>query len=483
MKSNILLTGAVLIFSLLFFSCSENTMDKINVNPNNPEDVASKYIITDVMTSTAFSCTGADLNFYSSVYIEHNVGIYGQMLAAENRKDATITSTYDNVWGQLYSNLKDLKTVINKCSVGGSEAGNVSTMGIAQVLSAYNLALLTDLFGDVPWTEACQPGVIFTPKVDKQQEIYVAINKMLDDAIINLKAISTFPSLGNQDFIYGGSAPKWLKAAYGLKARYAARLAFKTPNWDAVIANVNLSFANASESFSYKKYDGSTAISPNYAFFTDRDYFGASNSLNKKLSARNDPRAAKFFVKYPDPAVTSLVFAPNGTPDAVQKKYGISGLLSSTEPTLMMSYHELKFLLAEAYARKNDLVNAEIALKDAISGAFVNIGLSATDALTYYTANIASKYAANPLQEIMIQKYLAFYEQESIEAYNDYRRLEAMGNHFIILDSPANALANYGFPQRFIYGKSDMDANPNIAKANSSINIFKDKVWWAGGTK
>jgi len=456
-------------------------MDKINVNPNNPEDVASKYIITDVMTSTAFNCVGADLDFYASVYIEHNVGIYGQMLGAENRKEASSTSTYDNTWGQLYTNLKDLKIIIKKCSVGGSEAGNVNTLGVAQVLAAYNLALLTDLFGDVPWTEACQPGVIFTPIVDKQQEIYVDINKMLDDAVVNLKATSTFPSLGTQDFIYGGVAAKWLKAAYGLKARYAARLAFITPNWDAVIANANLSFANAGEEFAFKRYDGASSISPNYAFFTDRDYFGASASLNAKITARNDPRAAKFFVKYP--GTTDLIFAANGTAEGVQKKFGISGLLSKTEPTLLMSYHELKFLLAEAYARKNDFVNAEVALKDAISAAFVNVGLTATDASTYYTANIASKYTANPLQEIMIQKYLASYEQESIEAYNDYRRLEAMGNHFITLASPINALTNYGFPQRYTYGKSDMDANPNVAKANSNLNIFKDKVWWAGGTK
>jgi len=456
-------------------------MDKINNNPNNPTDVASKYIITDVMTSTAFTCTGADLNFYASVYMEHNVGIYGQMYDAEIRQACADATTYNNTWTALYTNLLDLKTIIKKCSTGGTEAGNVTTLGIAQILTAYNLALLTDLFGDVPWTEACQPGVIFTPKVDKQQDIYTAINKSLDDAITNLKATSAFPSLGTQDFIYGGSAAKWLKAAYGLKARYAARLALIKPDWDAVIANANLSFASASEEFSFNKYDGTTATNPNYQFYLDRDYFGSSLSLSHKTTDRNDPRAVRFFVKYPGTA--SLVFAPNGTVVSTQGKYGISGLLAPTQPTPLMSYHELKFLVAEAYARKNDLPNSEAALKAAISVAFVNVGLTATNAADYYTANIASKFAANPLQEIMIQKYLACYDQESIEAYNDYRRLEAMGNHFITLENPMNSSATYGFPQRFAYGKSDLDANPNILTAYKNVNIFKDKVWWAGGTK
>jgi len=457
-------------------------MDKINENPNNPQDVAAKFIITDVMTNTAFTGVGSDLNFYASVYMEHNVGIYGQMYSAENRKACNDATTYDNIWVALYSNIFDLKTIIKKCSVGGTEAGNVKTMGVAQILTAYNLALLTDLFGDVPWTEACQPGVIFTPIVDKQQDIYTAINKMLDDAIVNLNATSKFPSLGVQDLIYGGDNAKWVKAAYGLKARYAARLAFQKADWDAVISNANKSFANAGESFTFNKYDGVKATSPNYSFWNDRDYFGSSTSLNNKIIARNDPRAALFF--QPNPyGDGSQIIAPNGSPDQVQYYYSISGLLSPTQPTHLMSYHELKFLVAEAYARKSDLINAETALKDAISAAFVNVGLTATEAATYYTANIATKFAANPLQEIMIQKYLSFYDQESIEAYNDYRRLEAMGNHFITLESPVNNLTNYGFPQRYIYGKSDLDANPNIATASKSINVFKDKVWWAGGTK
>ena len=482
MKSNIVYRGAALITGLLLcYSCSQDTLDKINANPNNPTVVASKYIITDVMTSTAFNCTGADLNFYASVYMEFNVGSYGQMYDAELRHSSADATTYDNEWVALYANLLDLKTIIAKCSTGGSEAGNVVTLGIAQVLTAYNLALLTDLFGDVPWTEADQPGVIFTPKVDKQQDIYTAINTMLDNAITNLKATTTFPSLGAQDFIYGGSAAKWVKAAYGLKARYAARLAFRTANWNAVIADAALSFANAGDEFSFNKYDGTSAVNPGYAFFTDRDYFGSSQSLDNKMVPRNDPRIALYFVAYP--GSTGLVFAPNGTNLQIQQKYGISGLLSPTAPTPMMSYHELLFLVAEANARLGNLPAAETALRSAISAAFVNVGLTAAAATTYYTANIASRFAANPLQEIMVQKYLSFYDQEAIEAYNDYRRLVAMGNNFITLESPINNLLNYGFPQRYAYGKSDLDANPNVANAYSAVNIFKDKVWWAGGTK
>ena len=58
--------------------------------------------------------------------------------------------------------------------------------------------------GDTPWSEALQPGVIFTPVLDKQSDIYGDIISLLDDAILNLDKESVFPSLGAQDLIYGG---------------------------------------------------------------------------------------------------------------------------------------------------------------------------------------------------------------------------------------------------------------------------------------
>ena len=121
---------------LLFGACSEDIMDDLNKNVNNPEDVTSSLTLTDLMTKSAFSITGSDLAFYSSVYIEHNVGIYGQMYDAEIRSnEPTSSTTYNNSWNTLYETLLNLKTVIAKCSEGGEEEGNYYNLGIAQILS------------------------------------------------------------------------------------------------------------------------------------------------------------------------------------------------------------------------------------------------------------------------------------------------------------------------------------------------------------
>ena len=47
---------AVSFFTAVIASaCTEDAMDKVNKNPNNPQDAPAKFLITDLGVSTAFS--------------------------------------------------------------------------------------------------------------------------------------------------------------------------------------------------------------------------------------------------------------------------------------------------------------------------------------------------------------------------------------------------------------------------------------------
>jgi hypothetical protein len=478
----------IVVFALMVYSCSEDVMDDINKNVNDPTKMTSEFIITDVMVNTAFNVVGTDLAYYASCYIEHNVGIYNQMYNAEIRTGGpTNSTTYNNSWSNLYINLYNLKVIREKCDVGGSEEGNYYTLGIAQIMTAYNMAVLTDMYGDVPWSEALQPGVIYAPKLDAQQNIYTDVMGFLDSGITNLGKDSKFGYLGDQDMYYGGDAASielWKKLAYGLKARYTMHLSARDAQYDKVLEYANASFTSADEQCQMN-YNGKTSSSPFYIFFQDRDYFGASQSFHDKLAERNDPRDAVMFEPYP--GTTELVYAPNGTPKQIQEYYGISTLSVATAPTYLLSYHEIEFLKAEAYARKNDLTNAVSSLKNAVVAACakVNIGIDAETSGTYFDTEIAPKLTSADvaLKEIMIQKYIAFFEEEAVEAYNDYRRLSAMGNgNFISLSNPLNG--NGKFPLRYTYGADDVTTNGNIADATGDGSyVYTENVWWAGGSR
>src|SRR4030042_1978536 len=315
--------------------------------------MVSRLLITDIMTSSAFQVAGGDFAFYATVYIEHNTGTWNQFYYADVRSSQpTASSTYDNTWNAIYANLYSLKDIIEKCSEGGSEEGNYHTLGVAQILTAFNLASLTDMMGNVPWAEALQPGVIFTPVLDRQEDIYDQVFQLLDDAIANLDQTSVFPSLGAQDLIFGGDTDLWKKFAYGLKARYTMHLSLKTPAYADVITFANQSFTSADEQAQFI-YNGTTSRSPFYCMFQDRDSYGASQSLHDKLMERNDPRDNVFFTAHPDLG-GDLVFAPNGTANQVQSFYSVSAISTITAPTYLLSYHEIEFLKAEAYVRLNN---------------------------------------------------------------------------------------------------------------------------------
>ena len=91
-----LLTGVV--FTAALVSCSEDKMDEINKDHNHTTAVPAKMILTDVMTSTAFSVVSGDFNLYGGMYVEHETGSHNQFYYAETRSSCTSASTFNNSW-------------------------------------------------------------------------------------------------------------------------------------------------------------------------------------------------------------------------------------------------------------------------------------------------------------------------------------------------------------------------------------------------
>ena len=526
---------AVSFFTAVIASaCTEDAMDKVNKNPNNPQDAPAKFLITDLGVSTAFSTVGGDFSLYSSVYMEHETGIGNQLYRAEVRSgEPTTATTYNNAWISVYANIKNAKIVINKCQEDPSEKGNVVTEAIARILLAYNGAVVADVFGDTPFSET---GVLnpdgtpkyMQPKIDSQESIYKEVMQNLNAAITLLKDGTAEDeglsgAVGSKDLIYGSDqdaqAGLWLKTAYALKARYTMRLLNKSANQTTDLQNiltyVSKSFTNANEECKLDIYDGDSQLNPLWAFSYSRNSLAASESLIEKFATRNDPRAPRSFIQ-PDPSgnvvyggganqattIDAINVAPNGTPQELQNNYGMSmASWAMTAPTQLISYHEVKFLEAEALCRLGGRVDeAKAALKDAVIAAFANLENTVADAArnwlggkadflgdavaeAYFDNEVAPLFAANPLKETMVQKYLAFFgaSGESLEAYNDYRRMKGANENLVELKNPLNSNK---FPLRFGYGADDVLANVAIKEAfGDGQYVYSEPVWWAGGSR
>ena len=120
--------------------------------------------------------------------------------------------------------------------------------------------------------------------------------------------------------------------------------------------------------------------------------------------------------------------ADNGTAESVKYEYNTPIFVySQTCPTLLMSYHELLFLKAEALARLNRKDEAANALKDAVVAAIANAetgvsaafnaptvksyggvkettkAITATEAEEYLSKYVNPLLVAYPVKDVMVQ--------------------------------------------------------------------------------
>ncbi|MDE6395138.1 MAG: SusD/RagB family nutrient-binding outer membrane lipoprotein, partial [Duncaniella sp.] len=293
--------------ALLLASCSEDEMDRINTDYANPpiEIINGKLMITDAITSTGFSTVSGDYSFYTSIYNEQLFGTgNNQMKNAELRQLAEVagSSTFNNVWNSVYSNLLNLKSIIAKCGEGGLNEGQKDLLGMAQVLAAVNWGMLTDMHGDIPCSEALQGGLNKQPKLDKQEDIYKYIFALLDDAIDNLTeaAQSGMRNVRDQDILYGNDNAAWLAAAHAVKARYKLHMMKRDSNAAAeALAEAKAALDGGFEGMVLNIYDGSESLmSPWPAFQYSRDYMACSTTVQDLLAERNDPREDIYIYYY-----------------------------------------------------------------------------------------------------------------------------------------------------------------------------------------
>jgi hypothetical protein len=82
-------------------------------------------------------------------------------------------------WNNFYQNLTDIEDIINV----SDELGENNYKAIGLVYKSWAYSILTDLYGDIPYSEAVRAtDGIFQPKFDKQKDIYTQILKDLETA-------------------------------------------------------------------------------------------------------------------------------------------------------------------------------------------------------------------------------------------------------------------------------------------------------------
>ena len=459
-------TIGLLTFLFVIGACSDDIMDEIGKDPNNPTEVTSRLLISQTTLTTAFETNGNDLAWYSSVFVEHTVGVHGQLETGDKRTGIN-SSIGNNSWNSIYAGtLQDLHDVIGMCSEGGPEEGNNAALGIAKILTAFNFSVACDIWGEVPFTKTLQGASNRTPAFDSEETVYTGILALLDEAITNLGTESV-GNPGEFDFYYGGDVDAWIAAAYALKARYLNRLSNVRDNDSEVLAAIANAFTSSADNMVFASYtDDATGQNPWFQEEVDRGHHAVSQTLDDILVSLNDPRRLLFFNTIDDGTINP---APPGTAETDQSGDIYSRIngnyLVSTSPQPIITYDEVKFIEAEAYFRSNNKTAAYDAYLEGISEAMMREGLDST-AIDPYLSQVSVAPGADNLTmtHIITQKYIAFWLFNPIEAYNDYRR-----TRIPTLKNTVGAA-----PERFPYPSDESATNPNVPSKGSTA-----KVWWA----
>lgn len=225
-KFSIKIFAVSLSMLLVFAACHD--LDELNINPNNPDPEVTDL---NLLMPTIIINLGQRI-------VDLGIGdIAGVMQHTQKTGWSSGHNDYDwnnpgQSWGGYYDILRNADEFYNKAVQDGLEFHQ----GVGLILKAYTFGLITDLWGDAPFSEALKAEEgpdFYKPVFDSQQDIYHGILAYLEEANTLLsKNSSEYTNINpTQDVLYGGDVTKWRKFANSLALRYYMRLQAKESNF------------------------------------------------------------------------------------------------------------------------------------------------------------------------------------------------------------------------------------------------------------
>lgn len=474
--------GAAGLVALTVVGCDDGLAD-LNVNPNDPVAVDAIYLFPNATEAAVTrviggrsEAGGVNLDL-AALWVQHWAE---HEYAIEDRYEIG-DSRIASYWSGFYSGpLQDFAEVIAQ----GREQDRPHLTAMGLVMKAWTAQVVTDLWGDVGYTQALNvrdPDAPLTVAYDPQEQVYQALlDETAEAAQLAADPDGDVIDVGDADLIYGGDAEQWRKFANSLRMRMAMRLS-------GVAAGVAQSeFADAYAAGGFEANDDNAILwypgqeswerHPIYAYMLGRDDHSVSGTMIDTLQSFNDPRLPV----YARPNASGNFWgAPNGDRDLphLDSISRIGTFYSSADsPGILMSYAELLLLQAEAAERGWITATAADLYTAAIRASMEFNGVVEAD-ITAYLAQPRVVYQGGPagLEQIALQKWLVLFGNGA-EAYAEWRRTGVP-----VLTPGPDALNDGVIPVRLFYPSIEESLNRAAleeATARQGGATLNDPLWW-----
>ena len=516
MRYKILITALLLV---AFTGC-EKDFDKINTNPNAVTEGATSAMLTQAIRDFAF-------NDFDVWYAGRQASLSSQQFAQRNYTSedryAFRSGTTDGFFRNNYIYMNNLQTIIKLNTDPATKDRYASLFGdnnmqiaIAEIVKAWVFQLLTDYFGDIPYSQALDIDKYPQPVYDTQKAVYDGLIAKLNEAQTMMEN-STTDGFATGDVFYGGDLSKWIKFANSLRLRLALRASNADPSYlteaqDAIADGVMESNEdNAVFGFSSA---GTPNEAPWYNGFivSGRNDFSFTAGFMELIKGNNNQAFVNPFLGLRDPrypVYTSYTSDRKGVPygmsDVLTQKWwsGNSSsrvslyarypiIIQPNFPTTFLDYPTVCFMVSEVEGWDADW------FQEGIVASLEKWG--AVDAGGAYVTEIMNRFNAatdeGKKEMVITQKYIHLLMQPH-EAWAEYRRtgypksLVKPGDVTAVIDgadvvftpatgaeSGADVVARYKYPtSEFTLNKANVEA----AAARMGEDSHRQRVWWDGG--
>lgn len=502
MKNKFIKIFCIAIVGAMTLTSCDKGFEEMNTNPNALTDPAVKSMFTLAeiyVDGQDFSNTRAN-NGYAGQIVQHFSSLGGP-----GSKYTYMSEYSGSLFGESYG--KGLNQIFQLMSVVKDAPENTNMIQALRIMKVLMFQKLTDTYGEVPYFEAGKGynGNVFSPKYDTQEVIYKDLLKELDEAGDALDAGKGF--VGNADLYYQSDVTKWKKLANSLMLRVAMRLSKVNPAMakqyveKAVAKGV---FTSNDDSLVLKHDAGPAGVKTNpiTSSWVRNDLNGGESNIKfsktfiDALKNNNDPRLRIYAKLEATGDITpanqqGLANDAKEFPGGDKKSFSdpnTSTVLRLDAPTLLMSYAEVEFILAEAAVKGwNVGGTAQKYYEDGVKAAMQVLTIFGDKVPAVSTAEYDTYIAAHPfksagteaekIEQIISQKWIVLLFN-GIEAFSEYRRT---GFPVLVpVNDPAGETKGT-IPRRLIYDQTELitnAANYKEAVSRQGLDLMTTRIWW-----
>ena len=448
------ITILFLFFIGVFFTSCEYDLD-INNSPNAPQEAAPDQRLPYILAETVdfYGSHGTrTANLTQQLGYAYRPGYRYYMFQnwqLANNADAWVWQCwYGYAWVNIEEMLNDAED---------AEAWHYT--GVGKILKAFGTGTLVDAYGYIAYKDGIAGNI--QPDYDDAEYVYSQILPLIDEGIADLQKTQgeNAPNLAVGDVMFNGDIDKWIKFAYGVKARFMSHLSKKAEGTDllaynptGILSNIEKSFQSNNDDAEYVGEDGDISArwciqyqntgSSNKPGKLWKDYLmntvdtinGGDETWNSRVV---DPRSEVLIPKILEGEnegkfsfavdLGETDHAPT-TDDVnyVGMRSTDDNLLfytSKTSPYFLLSYSELKFIEAEVYFRQGSMESALTSYHDAIQANMDKLGIPSDESAAFMASEAVVQNTSDlTLSHIMMQKYIAC--TYSPEVWTDMRRCD-----------------------------------------------------------